>query len=130
MPMPAGLVRITRNYITTRLGGRLLDVDYDFSFDPATCALTFLGATPTSTGYTIGGTGPTWVTTVRQFDAATVECETPANTCKKTISLHLTIRETWNLTVPLVGAFTVRTSRIIADKRLRFATQCSEKCCN
>lgn len=127
--MPAQLFRITRNYVTTRFGGRLLDVDYDFSYDPATCAFSFLGGTPTSTGYTIGGTGPTWVTVVRQIANAKAECAAPAGTCKKTITVHLRIRETWSLTVPLVGTFVVRTSRIIVNRQLRFATPCTAACC-
>ena len=127
--MVAQVFTITRNYVTTRFGGRLLDVDYDFSFDPDNCDFKFLGGTPSSTGYTFGGTGPTWTTTVRQFANATAPCETPPDTCKKTISVHLRIRETISLTIPLIGTFIVRPSRVIVNRQLRFATQCRQNCC-
>ncbi len=127
--MPAQLVTITRNYITTRFGGSLLAVDYDFRWDAVNCTFTFLGGTPTATGYTVGGTGPTWVTRVREVSSGKVECESPANTCKKTITVNVQIRETWNLTIPLVGTFVVRSSRLIINRNLRFATQCLPQCC-
>lgn len=126
--MPAQLVTVTRTFITTRFGGSLLEIDFDFRFNDNDCSFAFVRATPTASGYTIGGTGPSWVTRVNEVSSSTVQCETPA-TCKKTITLNVQVRETWNLLVPLVGVFVVRNSRRIINRNLRFATPCLPQCC-
>ena len=128
--MPAQLVTISRTFITTRLGGSLLAVDLDFRIDTDDCSFTFLRGTPTSLGYTVGGTGPSWVTRFNEVSSNTVECAAPPETCKKTITVNVQVRETWNLTIPLVGTFVVRTSRLIINRNLRFATQCLPQCCS
>lgn len=127
--MARQLVTISRNFITTRLGGNLLAVDFDFIYDGADCTFKFVKGTPTSAGYTFGGTGPTWTTRVTEVSSNKVECEAPPNTCKKTITINVQIRETWSLTIPLIATFVIRTSRVIINRNLRYATQCMPACC-
>lgn len=127
--MARQLVTVTRNFITTRIGGNLLDIDFDFIFDDEDCTFQFKGGTPTSSGYTFGGTGPTWTTRVTEVASSTVECEDPPNTCKKTITVNVQIRETWSFTLPLIATFVIRQSRVIINRNLRFATWCLSQCC-
>lgn len=123
--MPAQMVTV-REPLVTALGVAIIAVDLDFVFDPDTCLYQFNGSRLNRRGIKVLGTGINYFLTVGQLGTTRLqECESPANTCRKTVTLGIQLSRSFTSTI--LG--TASASKLIVRFARDYPSDCAQACC-